>query len=114
MVWKRKKEGTATRKAWQLESHQKPGRTDAGHPFVMACLEAAREAYGAEPIIHPSSAASGPTSPFNEFLGVPCVAMGIGNLGGRIHAPNENSVRGHFEQGVAFGVASLERLDRGL
>ncbi|MDB5044643.1 MAG: peptidase, partial [Deinococcus sp.] len=98
----------------ELESHQKPARADAGHPFVVACLEAAREAHGAEPIIHPSSAASGPMSPFNEFLGVPCVAMGIGNLAGRIHAPNENIMRVHFEQGVAFGVALLERLGRGL
>ncbi|ANE42452.1 M20/M25/M40 family metallo-hydrolase [Deinococcus puniceus] len=98
----------------ELESHQKPARADAGHPFVVACLEAAREAHGLEPIIHPSSAASGPMSPFNEFLGVPCVAMGIGNLGGRIHAPNENILKVHFEKGVAFGVALLERLGRGL
>ncbi len=97
-----------------MGSHQKAARADAGHPFVVACLEAAQEAHGAEPIIYPSSAASGPMAPFNDVLGVPCVAMGIGNLSGRIHAPNENILRVHFEQGVAFGVALLERLGRGL
>ncbi|MEF2280319.1 M20/M25/M40 family metallo-hydrolase [Deinococcus sp. YIM 134068] len=96
----------------ELEAHQKPARADAGHPFVRACIEAAGEAHGAEPIVHPSSAASGPMHPFTYHLGVPCVALGIGNVGGRVHAPNENIVREHFEKGVAFGVALLERLAR--
>ncbi|WP_081851749.1 M20/M25/M40 family metallo-hydrolase [Deinococcus sp. RL] len=96
----------------ELEAHQRPARADAAHPFVRACTEAAREAYGAAPIVNPSSGGSGPMQPFMAALGVPCVALGIGNVGGRVHAPNENILREHFEKGVAFGVALLERLAR--
>lgn len=98
----------------ELEAHQKPARADAGHPFVRACVEAAREAHGTDPIVNPSSGGSGPMHPFSASLGVPCVALGIGNVGGRVHAPNENILREHFAKGVAFGVALLERLGRGL
>lgn len=97
----------------ELEAHQKPARTDAGHPFVQACIAAARTAHGAEPIVHPSAGGSGPMSPFTDTLGVPCVAAGIGNHAGRVHAPNENIVREHFARGVAFGVELFERLGRG-
>jgi len=97
----------------ELEAHQKPARADAAHPFVQACIAAAAEAHGAEPIVNPSSGGSGPMFPFGAFLGVPCVAAGIGNVGGRVHAPNENILREHFARGVAFGVALLERLASG-
>ncbi|WP_102128193.1 M20/M25/M40 family metallo-hydrolase [Deinococcus planocerae] len=97
----------------ELEAHQQPARVDAAHPFVRACVAAAWEAHGAEPVVQPSSGGSGPMHPFREVLGVACVAAGIGNVGGRVHAPNENIVREHFEKGVAFGVALLERLARG-
>lgn len=98
----------------ELEAHQKPARADAGHPFVQACIAAARTAHGKEPIVHPSSAASGPMHPFTATLGVPCVAAGIGNHAGRVHAPNENIVKEHFARGVAFGVELIERLGQGL
>ncbi|SMB88516.1 M20/M25/M40 family metallo-hydrolase [Deinococcus hopiensis] len=94
----------------ELEAHQKPARADAAHPFVQACMAAAAAAHGAEPIVNPSSGGSGPMYPFQACLGVPCVAAGISNIGGRVHAPNENILREHFARGVAFGVALLERL----
>ena len=96
----------------ELEASQKAARADADHPFVQACVAAARAAHGAEPIVQPSSAASGPMHPFTSVLGVPCVAAGIGNHAGRVHAPNENIVREHFARGVAFGVELLEALGR--
>ncbi|MFC4640065.1 M20/M25/M40 family metallo-hydrolase [Deinococcus hohokamensis] len=99
----------------ELEAHQHPARADAGHPFVRACLESAEAAYGRAPIVNPSSGGSGPMHPFMDALGgLPCVALGIGNVGGRVHAPNENIRRADFERGVAFGVTLLERLARGL
>ncbi|MGX9687518.1 M20/M25/M40 family metallo-hydrolase [Deinococcus wulumuqiensis] len=99
----------------ELEAHQKPARADAGHPFVQACIAAARAAHGKDPIVHPSSGASGPMFPFTGGaggggLGLPCVAVGIGNHAGRVHAPNENIVREHFARGVAFGAELLTRL----
>ena len=103
-------QGLADVEVVELEAHQRPARTDAAHPFVWACVAAAREAHGTEPVVQPSSGASGPMYPFQAALGVPCVAAGIGNAGGRVHAPNENILRDHFARGVAFGVALLERL----
>lgn len=97
----------------ELESHQHAARSDVAHPFVQAALSAARESYGQEPIIHPSAGGSGPMHPFMEHLGVACVAMGIGNVGGRVHAPNENIRIRDFASGVKFGVVFLERLSRG-
>ncbi|GGR14892.1 M20/M25/M40 family metallo-hydrolase [Deinococcus ruber] len=97
----------------ELESHEHAARTDVGHPFVQAALQAARSSYGSEPVVHPSSGGSGPMYPFMQHLGVACVAMGIGNVGGRVHAPNENIRVRDFESGVAFGVAFLEQLATG-
>ncbi|WP_414657184.1 M20/M25/M40 family metallo-hydrolase [Deinococcus sp. VB343] len=99
----------------ELEAHQRPARADAAHPFVQACIAAAREAHGAEPVVHPSSGASGPMFAFTApaalgGLDVPCVTAGIGNHAGRVHAPNENILREHFGRGVAFGVALMTRL----
>ena len=97
----------------ELESHQQAARSDVAHPFVQAALAAARESYGQEPVIHPSAGGSGPMHPFVQHLGMACVAMGIGNLGGRVHAPNENILTRDFASGVKFGVVFLERLSRG-
>lgn len=95
----------------EQDTHEEAARTDAGHPFVRVCAQAAAAAFGKPPLISPSSGGSGPMHPFMAHLdGIPCVAMGIGNLGGRVHAPNENILRQHFEQGVAFGVRLIEGL----
>ena len=92
---------------------QHAARSDVAHPFVQAALSAARESYGQEPIIDPSAGGSGPMHPFVQHLGVACVAMGIGNMDGRVHAPNENIRTEDFANGVKFGVVFLERLSRG-
>ena len=97
----------------ELESYEHAARSDVNHPFVQAALAAARESSGQEPIIHPSAGGSGPMHPFVEHLGVACVAMGIGNVGGRVHAPNENVRVEDFARGVKFGVVFLEALGRG-
>lgn len=95
----------------ELESHQKSARSDMQAPFVQACIDAARHVHG-EPVVHPSAGGSGPMNPFTGTLGVPCVAAGIGNSAGRVHAPNENIVREHFVKGVAFGVELIGRLGK--
>ena len=96
----------------ELESHEHAARTDVAHPFVQAALRKPPAAVtGQEPVVHPSSGGSGPMYPFMATsLGVACVAMGIGNVGGRVHAPNENIRVRDFASGVHFGVAFLEQL----
>ncbi|MFC4456326.1 M20/M25/M40 family metallo-hydrolase [Deinococcus sonorensis] len=94
----------------ELETHEQAARSDVADPFVQLALEAAREASGQDVVVHPSSGGSGPMHPFVEHLNVPVVAVGIGNVGGRVHAPNENIRTADFGWGVRFGVAFLERL----
>jgi acetylornithine deacetylase/succinyl-diaminopimelate desuccinylase-like protein len=96
----------------ELESHEHAARTEVSHPFVQAALSAARGAFGQEPIIHPSAGGSGPMHPFVQHLGVACVGVGIGNVGGRVHAPNENILARDFASGVKFGVVLFEQLSR--
>lgn len=94
----------------ELETHEHPARSDVGHPFVQLARGTARAVYGQEPVLHPSSGGSGPMHPFLEHIGLPVIAMGIGNVGGRVHAPNENIRVGDFENGVRFAAEFMDRL----
>ncbi|WP_161883069.1 M20/M25/M40 family metallo-hydrolase [Deinococcus alpinitundrae] len=96
----------------ELESHEFPGRTPADAPFVATVRETLEAVYGNAPQVFPSSGGSGPVHAFLHHLGVPVAMMGIGNLGGRVHAPNENILRRDFASGVRFGVVLLEALAR--
>ncbi|PYE56363.1 M20/M25/M40 family metallo-hydrolase [Deinococcus yavapaiensis] len=96
----------------ELESHEHPSRSDLSHPFVRLAVDVAREVHGQEPVLHPSSGGSGPMHPFVEHVGVPVVAAGIGNLGGRVHAPNENVRVADFGAGVRFACEFMDRLSR--
>ncbi len=57
---------------------------------VQAAIRAARTVYGAEPVIYPRMAGSGPMYPLSDRLGIPAVLAGIGHHGARAHAPNEH------------------------
>lgn len=96
----------------ELESHQHPARSDLSSPFVRSAVRVAQDVYGQEPILNPSSGGSGPMYPFMRSVGAPVIAMGIGNVGGRVHAPNENILRRDFENGVRFTLAFLNDLAR--
>ncbi len=94
----------------ELESSQRAARSNLDDPFAQAAIAAAREVYGMEPVIHPSSGASGPMHPFIEHIGLPVVSVGIANVGSRIHAPNENIVAEDFERGLHYAVVFLGKL----
>lgn len=89
-----------------------PGRTDPDHPFVKLTLEAAREAYGMEPVIAPMVGGSGPNFVFLDVLKVPIVTAGVGHPGSRAHAPNENMVIENFVQGVKHTARILDKFGR--
>ena len=97
----------------ELETHEHPARSDLNDPFVQTAVQVAREVYEAEPVLHPSSGGSGPLYPFLKFVGLPVIAMGIGNVGGRVHSPNENIRVEDFARGVRFGAAFMARLAQG-
>ncbi len=88
----------------ELETHEMPGRSNLDHQFMKTAIDTARKVYGFDPVVHPSSGGSGPMHPFVEFVGVPVVAAGIGNISGFVHAPNENIVVAHFEKGVEYAL----------
>ncbi|CAM4009198.1 M20/M25/M40 family metallo-hydrolase [Deinococcus frigens] len=94
----------------ELESHQHPARSDLSDPFVQTAVRVAREVYGQDAILHPSSGGSGPMSPFMQHVGAPVIALGIGNVAGRVHAPNENVLRRDFETGVQYALELMEAL----
>lgn len=93
----------------ELESHEESARSDLSDPFIRLAIDTARDVYGSEPVVHPSSGGSGPMHPFARYVGVPVIAMGIGNLGGRLHAPNENIRVQDFENGLRFGAEFFRR-----
>ena len=87
-----------------------PARTPADHPFVRAAVAAVAEAAGQEPVVWPSSPASGPMYSFTSGLGLPVVAMGVGNPASAAHAPNENIRLADFEAGQRQIACLLVRL----
>ncbi|UBV42623.1 M20/M25/M40 family metallo-hydrolase [Deinococcus taeanensis] len=97
----------------ELESHQHPARSDLNHAFVQTAVRVAGAVHGVAPILNPSSGGSGPMYPFMQHVGAPVIALGIGNIGGRVHAPNENILRRDFENGVRFTAAFLAELADG-
>ena len=49
-------------------SHQHPARSDLNDPFVQTAVQVAREVYGQDAILHPSSGGSGPCPPSCSML----------------------------------------------
>ena len=57
---------------------------------MRTAIRAARTVYGADPVIYPRIAGSGPMYPLSNMLGIPAVLAGITHQGARAHAPNEH------------------------
>jgi acetylornithine deacetylase/succinyl-diaminopimelate desuccinylase-like protein len=82
------------------EGPEFPARTDPGDPLVGAVVEAARQAYGAEPVVKPLMAATGPMYELCQRWGLPAAGAGIGWAGSRGHSPNENIRLDDLRQGI--------------
>jgi acetylornithine deacetylase/succinyl-diaminopimelate desuccinylase-like protein len=68
-----------------------------------------KQAYGAEPLIVPTMAGTGPLYPFVTTLGLPTADCGIGYPDAAIHAPNENIRTEDFRAGTKAIAALLGR-----
>ena len=86
------------------------GRTPIDDPFVALVAAAARDAYGAEPVVHVSSAGSGPAYPFREYLRVPFASCGCAYPGSRAHAPDEHVRLGDYELGKLHTALVVARM----
>ncbi len=94
-------------------SAELPARTPIDHPFVDVVREAARQAYGVEPVVSPSAAGTGPLHPFVDTLGLPTADCGVGYPDSRIHAPDENIRLTDFVRGAQHIAAILDRFAAG-
>ncbi len=90
-----------------------PARTDPDHPFVQMVLAAVREAADMDPVVWPSSPASGPMYSFTHGLGVPVVSIGCGNPASAQHGPDENIRLADFLAGIKQIAAVITRMGNG-
>ena len=81
-----------------------PSRWPADTEVARASVAACRDAYGAEPVVYPLMAGSGPMAQVCDVLGIPVVGFGSGNAGSANHAPNENiAIADYLDHIRAFG-----------
>lgn len=78
------------------------------NPVVQTAMEAARRAYGLEPVVWPLLEGSGPMALFPEILGTPTFIIGLGApfSTANTHAPNENIGIHHYLTGIKM-IATL-------
>ncbi|MBT4511690.1 MAG: M20/M25/M40 family metallo-hydrolase [Chloroflexi bacterium] len=88
---------------------ESPTRTPLDSPFVKIVSEAAREVYGAEPIVKPSMTGSGPMFSFTNTLGLPVASSGVSNPDSRPHAPDENIRLADFLMAAKYVAAIMDR-----
>jgi acetylornithine deacetylase/succinyl-diaminopimelate desuccinylase-like protein len=84
----------------ESEGPEFPARTNPDDPLVGAVVAAARQAYGAEPVVKPLMAATGPMYELCQRWGLPAAGAGVGWAGSRSHSPNENIRLDDLAQGI--------------
>lgn len=75
-------------------------RTSPDSFMAKLVADTARDAYGVDPVVIPSGAASGPMYVITDILGIPCVSTGVGYHGSSVHGPDENIRVDDFVAGV--------------
>ncbi|MBI4216400.1 MAG: M20/M25/M40 family metallo-hydrolase [Chloroflexi bacterium] len=93
-----------------LDMGELPAHTSLEEPIIGVVAEAAREVYGAEPVIYPTMAATGPMHPFVHELGIPTASTGVEHPDSRPHAPDENIRLRDFLLGAKHLAAIIGRL----
>jgi acetylornithine deacetylase/succinyl-diaminopimelate desuccinylase-like protein len=89
--------------------HERPYRTPVDDPFVALVAATAREVYGSEPLIHPTSAGSGPMATVAAGRALPIVSTGCGYWAAQAHGPNENIRLEDFVAGTVHVAHLLRR-----
>jgi acetylornithine deacetylase/succinyl-diaminopimelate desuccinylase-like protein len=85
-------------------------RVDPDAPFVQTVIETAREVYGKDAVVSPTSGGSGPMDPFVRLLNVPISNVGVGYPNTLVHSPNENMRISDFVRGVKHTARVLARV----
>ena len=92
---------------------ENPARTPLDSPFLTIVAATGKEVFGADPVIMPAMAGSGPMYYFTNTLGLPTAGIGVDYLGSRAHAPDENIRLVDFILGTKHVAALLERMASG-
>ena len=88
-------------------------RVDPDSPFVQMVIQTAREVYGTDPVVAPTSGGSGPMDPFVRLLNVPISNVGIGYSSTLVHSPNENMRIADFVKGIKQTARVMARVGQG-
>lgn len=96
----------------KIQSENPAARTPLNAPIVQIAKETAREVFQKEPILHVSSAGSGPMHLFTNVLKLSTVAVGCNHAYSNTHAPNENQRIDVFIAGTKWIAAIMERFGR--
>lgn len=90
----------------EIEGHhgEMPSRWPADTEVARASIAALRATYGADPVVYPLMAGSGPMAQVCDKLGIPATGFGCGNASSANHAPNENiAIADYVDHIRAFG-----------
>jgi acetylornithine deacetylase/succinyl-diaminopimelate desuccinylase-like protein len=83
---------------------ERPSRWPADSAPARAAVTACKATYGADPVVYPLMAGSGPMSQVCDQLQIPVVGFGSGNAASANHAPNENiAIADYVDHIRAFG-----------
>jgi len=92
-----------------IQAENPAARTPLSSPIARIACETAQEVFGREPIVHISSAGSGPMSLFTHGLKLPTVAIGCNHPYSNTHAPNENQRIDTLIAGTKWIAAVMQR-----
>jgi acetylornithine deacetylase/succinyl-diaminopimelate desuccinylase-like protein len=87
---------------------ERPAQSSLETPLLDALIRSARRIYGVDPRVLPRMAATGPMEQLCQRYGVPAIGgAGVGHLGSRTHAPDENIRLADFVLGIKHVAALL-------
>lgn len=92
-----------------LEHGEEVARSSLNSPVVRVAISAAKVVYGKEPVIYPTSPASGPMYTLCQALGIPAVSAGCAYHDSRGHAPNENIRIEDYFEGIRYIRELIDR-----
>ncbi len=93
----------------KIQAENPAARTPLSAPIAQIACETAKAVFHKEPIVHVSSAGSGPMHLFTHELKLPTVAIGCNHPHSNTHAPNENQRIDVLIGGTKWIAATLER-----
>jgi acetylornithine deacetylase/succinyl-diaminopimelate desuccinylase-like protein len=94
-----------------LASHP-PHSLPADHPLVAVVAEAARAAYGVEPVIVPFATGMGSRYVFRRHTSMPIVGFAVGYAGAQLETNEEHIRIRDYEEGMRHILHLLARADR--